>query len=77
VRTSNQAGVLALPYEPEITVEEHVVLGVLVNGKPQSIGELHATLERDYAAVIQVNVFDLRKILDRLESQGLITSFDR
>jgi len=66
-----------MPYEPEITVEEQVVLGVLVNSQPQSIGELHATLERDYAEVIQVNVFELRKILNRLESHGLVASFDR
>lgn len=66
-----------MSHEPEITVEEQVVLGVLVAGRPQSIGELHATLERDYAELIQVNVFELRKILQRLESQGLITSFDR
>lgn len=59
----------------EITIQERVVLAVLVTSEPQSVRELHATLERRYGALFEFNVFELRGILNRLESRGLISSF--
>ena len=63
-----------MPHEPEITIEEHVVLGVLVTSAPQSVRQLHATLERRYGELLQLNVFELRAILNRLEALGLVES---
>ena len=62
--------------EPEISLEEHVVLGVLVRGQAQRVPELHAAIERQYGELLQIDLFQLQAILKRLESRGLITSFD-
>ncbi len=65
-----------MPEEPEITLEENAVLGVLVTSEPQGVRELHATIERRYGELLELDLFQLRAILNRLEARGLITSFD-
>lgn len=60
-----------------MTREERIVLGVLVTGQAQSVRELHATIEQRYGELCQLNVFEVRAILNRLEERGLIASFER
>ncbi len=69
-------GVLSVPHEPEMTLEEHAVLGLLVTGRPQSVRELHATFERTFGDLLELNVFELRRILNRLESLGYVETND-
>ncbi|HEX4805067.1 MAG TPA: hypothetical protein VFU94_04130 [Conexibacter sp.] len=59
-----------------MTLEERAVLGVLVMGRPQSLRELHATIERTFGDLFALNLFELRAILNRLESLGYIESMD-
>lgn len=63
--------------QSDTTLEEKCVLGVIMLDQPRGFLELQEAFERRYGELLQLNVFQLKAILGRLEALGLITRIDR
>lgn len=56
----------------DTTLEEKCVLGVLMVDQPRGLRELHDAVQHHYGTLLQPSVFELKAILERLESLGLV-----
>ena len=63
--------------QSDVTPQEKAVLGVIMVDRPHGFRELQDAVERRFGDLFQLNVFELKAILARLESFGLIARTDR